>query len=175
MVEHNHNTETKEWIQAIIIAVILALLIRNFVVEVFQVDGESMFATLHDGDRLAVNKFIYKIRTPRKGEIIVFKYPSNPKYDYIKRVIAVEGDVVEIKDGIVFVNDVALNEEYILCNTNGSFGPEKIPKNHLFVLGDNRNNSRDSRFPSVGHIPLANVKGKAICIIWPLGRLGVVN
>ncbi|HHU69756.1 MAG TPA: signal peptidase I [Thermoanaerobacterales bacterium] len=172
---NSQNTEMKEWIQAIIIAIILALLIRNFVVEIFQVEGESMFSTLHDGDRLAVNKFIYRIRPPKKGEIIVFRYPSNPKLDYIKRVIAVGGDIVEIRDGKVFINEEEIEEDYIFGDTYGSFGPEKVPENHFFVLGDNRNNSRDSRFPSVGYIPFKNIKGKAVLIIWPFARLGLIS
>ena len=175
MIGNSQDTEIKEWIQAIIVAIILALLIRSFVVEIFQVEGESMFSTLYDGDRLAVNKFIYMIKSPEKGEIIVFKYPSNPKLDYIKRVIAVEGDMVEINEGKVIINEEVIEENYIFGDTYGSFGPEKVPEKHLFVLGDNRDNSRDSRFPSVGYIPYGNIKGKAVLIIWPISRWRLIN
>ncbi|MDI3540561.1 MAG: signal peptidase [Thermosediminibacterales bacterium] len=169
------KSEVFEWLQAILIAVILALFIRAFVVEIFQVEGESMFPTLYDGERLAVNKFIYRIGSPQKGDIIVFKYPSDPRLDYIKRVIAVEGDTIEIKEGRVIVNGQVMKEEYIQGETPGNFGPEKVPENHVFVLGDNRKNSKDSRFPSVGYIPFRNLKGKAFFVIWPINRWRMLN
>ncbi|MDI3534736.1 MAG: signal peptidase [Thermosediminibacterales bacterium] len=174
MYQKNKN-ELLEWIQAIVVAIILALIIKTFVIETFLVDGESMLPTLHNADRLIVNKFIYHFKKPETGNIIVFKYPADPKSDFIKRVIAVEGQTVEIKNGKVFIDNEPLNEEYLNESTPGKFGPAKVPENHIFVLGDNRDNSRDSRFPDVGFVPLENVKGEAIFRIWPLSRFGLVK
>lgn len=167
--------EIKEWIEAIVIAIILAMLIKTFVIEIFEVEGHSMYPTLKDGERLVVNKFVYRFSEPERGDIIIFKYPGDPHYDYIKRVIGIENDVVEIKDGKVYLNDKVLEENYISEPTPGNFGPEKVPEDHYFVLGDNRNNSKDSRFPSVGFVPDENLKGKAVFIIWPLNQLGPIK
>lgn len=174
-VNEKAKKEIIEWIEAIVIAVLLALVIKTFVIEIFQVEGHSMYPTLEDGERLVVNKFIYRFKKPQRGDIIIFKYPADPDYDYIKRVIAVENDVIEIKNGKVYLNNKLLQEDYIKEPTPGRFGPEKVPEDHFFVLGDNRNNSKDSRFPSVGFVPYENLKGKAIFVIWPLDKIGPIN
>ena len=130
-----------------------------------------MRPTLINGERLVVNKFIYRFQQPTKGEVIVFRYPRDPSRDFIKRVIAVAGDTIEIKDGRVFVNGQLQNEEYILEKTRGSYPLSTVPEGHIFVMGDNRNNSEDSRFRDVGFVSLDMVKGKAIMVFWPLDQL----
>ncbi len=159
--------EAKDWIISIVVAVVLAFIIRQFVVELYIVDGPSMRPTLQSQERLVVNKFIYQFREPQKGEILVFQYPRDPKRDFIKRVIATAGDTVEIKDGRVFVNDQLLNEDYILEKTKSEYPKSTVPNGTIFVMGDNRNNSEDSRFADVGFVPLNLVKGKAILVFWP--------
>jgi len=159
--------ELKEWIISISAAIILALLIRTFIVELYVVDGPSMRPTLQHDERLVVNKFIYRVRDPIKGEILIFRYPRDPSRDFIKRVIATAGDTIEIKEGRVYVNDQLQREDYILEKTRTEYPKVTIPEGTVFVMGDNRNNSEDSRFSDVGFVPLDLIKGKAILIFWP--------
>ena len=176
----------REYIEAILIALILALFIRTFVVQAFKIPSGSMLDTLLIGDHILVSKFIYGIKMPftgkvlvplkcpQRGDIVVFKYPQDPKLDYIRRVIATAGDTVEIRDRQVFINGVVPEKRYgefrdphILPPSEGprdNFGPVTVPEGHLFVMGDNRDNSYDSRF--WGFVDLEAVKGKAFIIYW---------
>ena len=163
--------ETKDWVISIIAAVVMALLIRTFIVELYIVDGPSMKPTLQDEERLIVSKFIYRWRNPEKGEIVIFKYPRDPSRDFIKRVIATAGDTIEIKEGHVYVNDQMLQEDYILEKTRTEYPKVTIPEGTVFVMGDNRNNSDDSRFADVGFVPLDLIKGKAMIVFWPLDKI----
>ena len=163
--------EAKDWVISIVAAVVMALLIRTFIVELYIVDGPSMRPTLQHEERLVVNKFIYKLRNPEKGEILIFKYPRDTSRDFIKRVIAVSGDTIEIKEGRVYVNDQMLKEDYILEKTRTEYPKVTIPEGTVFVMGDNRNNSDDSRFADVGFVPLDLIKGKAVVVFWPLDNI----
>ena len=175
-----------EYVEAIVTALILALLIRTFVVQAFKIPSGSMIPTLLIGDHILVNKFLYgttipftdkKIlifRNPEKEDIIVFKYPRNPDKDFIKRVMATEGDVIEEKNKVIYLNGKALTEPYIqhvdhnltfnAMDPRDNFGPIKVPKNKLFVMGDNRDQSYDSRY--WGFVDLSEVRGKAFIIYW---------
>lgn len=166
--EKSNLREAIDWIVSIVVAVIIALLIRNYVVELYKVDGPSMRPTLQNEERLVVNRFIYRFHPPQPGDIIVFKFPADPSRNFIKRVIAVPGDTVEIKDNKVYVNDVVQNEPYILSTTELGFPKSTVPPDTVFVLGDNRNNSEDSRFKDVGFVPYDMIKGKAELIFWPI-------
>lgn len=163
--------EAKDWIVSIAAAIAVALLIRTFIVELYVVDGPSMRPTLQHEERLVVNKFIYYFRDPQKGEVVIFRYPRDPSRDFIKRVIATAGDTIEIKDGRVYVNDQLLREDYILEKTRTEYPKVTIPEGTIFVMGDNRNNSEDSRFPDVGFVPLKLVKGEAVLVFWPVDEL----
>ncbi|MCI6159229.1 MAG: signal peptidase I [Selenomonadaceae bacterium] len=163
--------EAKDWILSILVAVVLAFIIRQFVVELYIVDGPSMRPTLQSQERLVVNKFLYSFRNPQRGEIVVFQYPMDPSRDFIKRVIAVPGDTVEIKDSKVYVNDQQLQEDYILEPTKSEYPKATVPAGTLFVMGDNRNNSEDSRFADVGFVPYRLIKGKACFVFWPLSQM----
>lgn len=163
--------EIKDWVISILIAVVLAFFIRYYIVELYMVEGPSMRPTLLNGERLVVNKFIYRFKTPQRGDVLVFRYPKDPSRDFIKRVIAVPGDTIEMKDGRIFLNSQLQNEGYILERTRGSFPLKTVPEGHLFVMGDNRNNSEDSRFSDVGFVPYELVKGKAVVVFWPLDQL----
>ncbi|EGO63123.1 signal peptidase I [Acetonema longum] len=163
--------EVKDWLISILIAVVLAFFIRSFIVELYMVEGPSMRPTLVNSERLVVNKFIYRFKEPQRGEVIVFRYPRDPSRDFIKRVIGVAGDKIEIRDGQVFLNGQLQNENYILERTRGSYPLVTIPQGHIFVMGDNRNNSEDSRFRDVGFVPLDLVKGKAMVVFWPLDHM----
>ena len=166
--------ELKSWIVSITSAVLVAVLIRYFIVELYVVDGPSMQPTLQDGERLVVNKFIYHWRDPMRSEVVIFRYPRDHSRDFIKRVIAVGGDTIEIKDGHVFVNDALVNEDYIAEKTRTEYPKQTVPEGTLFVCGANRRNSLDSRFPDVGFVPLELVKGKAALIFWPIDDLAAL-
>ena len=176
----------REYSEAIIIAVLLALFIRAFVVQAFKIPSGSMKSTLLVGDHILVNKFIYGIRLPivnkelihikdpKRFDIVVFQYPVDPTKDFIKRVIGLPGDTVQIKDKQVYVNNQLLNESYITHSDNkilpanisprDNMAPIVVPPNSLFVMGDNRDESYDSRF--TGCIQEAAVKGTAKSIYW---------
>lgn len=159
----------RELIETVILALIVALVIRTFVVEVYRVDGSSMENTLHTEERVLVNKFIYLIREPSYGEIIVFQYPRQPERDFIKRVVAVAGDTVELRAGQVYVNEKLYPEVTTVRMTDQDMQAKVVPDGSVWVLGDNRNNSEDSRI--FGQVPLKNIRGLAMARIWPLNRL----
>ena len=167
--------EVKDWLVSIAIAVVLALFIRFFIVELYVVEGPSMRPTLQSGERLVVNKFIYRIEDPKRNDILVFRFPRDPSRDFIKRVIAVPDDTIEIKDGRVFVNDILLNEPYILEKTRTEYPKVTVPKGTVFVMGDNRNNSEDSRFSDVGFVPFELIKGKALLVFWPFSEFKTLH
>ena len=169
--ESSLGSEIKDWVISIVIAVVLALFIRHFVVELYLVDGPSMRPTLVNSERLVVNKFIYHFKQPERGDVLVFRYPRDPSRDFIKRVIAVAGDTIEIKDGRVFLNGQLQNEPYILEKTRSSYSLATVPEGTIFVMGDNRNNSEDSRFKDVGFVPFDLIKGKAVMVFWPLDQM----
>ncbi|BBB93212.1 MAG TPA: signal peptidase I [Methylomusa anaerophila] len=163
--------EIKDWVISILIAVVLAFFIRYYIVELYMVEGPSMRPTLVNGERLIVNKFIYRFKSPGKGEVVVFRYPRDPSRDFIKRVIAIPGDTIEIKDGRVFVNGQLQNETYILERTRDPYPLATVPEGQIFVMGDNRNNSEDSRSKNVGFVPVELLKGKAVTVFWPLDHI----
>ena len=164
----------REVIETVLIAVVLAFVIRGFVVETFVVVGPSMEPTLHDAERLFVNKIVYRLHDPRRQDIVVFGYPRDPNRDFIKRVIGLPGDTVEMRDGRVYINGDFLEESYIAFpDHHSTTGPIEVPEGHVFVLGDNRRNSEDSRY--FGPVPLANIRGKAFLLYWPLSRFGLAR
>ncbi|MCH3964004.1 MAG: signal peptidase I [Clostridium sp.] len=158
--------------KSILIAVVAAFLIITFVFETVSVDGHSMDPTLNNGDRLIVEKVSYYFRDPKPGDIVVIKYPADPSEKFIKRVIAVGGDRVKIQNGKLYINDKIKNEPYILETMIGDFGEVTVPDNTIFVLGDNRNNSRDSRFQDVGFVKYKLVVGRAAFRIYPFNKMG---
>ena len=184
--KQKNKSTLREYTEAIVIALVLALFIRTFIVQAFKIPSGSMLPTLQIGDHLLVNKFIYgiklpfsgkilvPIKNPAPGDIVVFKFPKNPKLDYIKRVIAVAGDTVMIRNKKIFVNGHPLADTHgvytdprILpgdVSPRDNFGPVKVPAHHIFVMGDNRDNSYDGRF--WGFVDLNAVRGKAFILYW---------
>lgn len=176
----------RENIEAILVAIVLALFIRTFIIQAFKIPSGSMKQTLQIGDHILVNKFIYgikmpflmttivPIKNPERGDIVVFKFPEDPDKDFIKRVIGIAGDVVECRDKQVYINHKRLNHDYgIHTDSNiisggvqprDNFGPVVVPENSLFVMGDNRDQSYDSRF--WGFVGLKALRGKALIIYW---------
>lgn len=178
------KSSLRENIEAIVIAVIIAMFIRTFIIQAFKIPSGSMLETLQIGDHILVNKFIYGVKIPftdgkeifsgkdpQKGDVIVFKYPQDPSLDYIKRVVATAGDTLEIKNKQLYVNDVLVDDAAYAVHKDPYLRYERdelpkitIPENKLFVMGDNRDNSHDSRF--WGFVDLSAVRGKALIIYW---------
>jgi signal peptidase I len=176
----------REYFEAICIAILLALFIRTFIVQAFKIPSGSMLPTLLIGDHLLVNKFIYGIRVPftgkilipivdpSKGDVVVFKFPKDRSVDYIKRVVGTPGDTVEIKNKKVFVNGIAVDDPHAHVSSpaildaqsspRDNFGPILVPENRIFVMGDNRDNSYDSRF--WGFVDQKDILGKAFILYW---------
>ena len=178
----------REYFESIVIAVILALFIRTWIVQAFKIPTGSMEKSLLIGDHLLVNKFVFgptstlfeQVVTPTKavqrGDILVFKYPQEPERDFIKRVIGLPGETLEVRRKQLYIDGVRLNEPYlqdrmpvlepgfIALDRRDNFGPVAVPADHYFMMGDNRDNSEDSRF--WGPLPHAYVKGKAMIIYW---------
>lgn len=172
------KNEIWEWTRALGIAIVLAFLIRTFLFAPFIVEGESMETTLHNNEKLVVNKAIYYMGDPKPGDIIVFH--AEATRDYIKRVIAVPGDTVEAKGDQLFVNGKLVEEPYLAQHKEAwkkeggtvftsDFPPVKVPAGHIFVMGDNRPNSRDSRM--IGPVAVSTVVGRAEFTFWPLADM----
>ncbi len=152
-------------------AFILALLIQQFVVKPFYIPSESMENTLVKGDRVLVNRFVYRFTELKPGDVVVFHPPSSPKEDYIKRVVAVAGDTVEVRDGGLYVNGVAKNESYLKEQfIEGAYPEKKVPPDTFWAMGDNRNQSGDSRV--FGPVEVNKILGKAFMIYWPVTKIG---
>jgi len=188
MAEKKTKSSLRENTEAVIIAIVIAMFIRTFIVQAFKIPSGSMLETLQIGDQILVNKFIYgvkipftdgktliPVKEPVKGDIVVFKYPEDPSKDFIKRVIATGGDTVEIINKRLYVNDkLVTGEKYAVYKTNiiypgnvttrDNLKKIKVPDNKLFVMGDNRDNSHDSRF--WGFVDLTAVRGEAFIIYW---------
>lgn len=163
----------KDFWQAVVIAFLLAVGIRFFLFEPFVIPSGSMEPTLQPGDRIIVEKVSYRFREPRRGEIVVFKYPLNPDLTYVKRLIALGNERIEINGNHLYINAQRLGEPYLSPGTyTGDFGPEKVPPGHFFVMGDNRSDSCDSRF--WGPFPQENLVGRAVLIFWPPHRIGFI-
>jgi signal peptidase I len=162
------------YVSTIVFAVCLALLVRTFVIQAFKIPSGTMKQSILVGDHILVNKFIYAFKEPQKGDIIVFKYPVKPEKDFIKRVVGLPEDTIEGRDKIIYVNNEPLEEPYAVhtdphiypkeMQTRDNFGPITVPENALFVMGDNRDHSYDSRF--WGFVDHKDIKGKAFFIYW---------
>jgi signal peptidase I len=157
------------------IAVVVCVLLITYVVQAFKVQGTSMSPELKDGERILVNKFLYYFGVIERGDVVVFWYPEDPQLSFIKRVVALPGETVEIRSGKVFVNDMPLDEPYVSAANADlrSFPRLDVRPGHFFVLGDNRKGSNDSR--SWGLVPERYIYGKAFLRIWPPREAGVVE
>ena len=185
------KSQLRETVEAIVVAFLIAIVIRTFVIQAFKIPSGSMIPTLLIGDHLLVNKFLLGtpvdvpftdihlfmmpgLRKPQRGDVIVFKYPEDPTRDFIKRVIGVEGDVIESKNKILYVNGRERVEPYVQhvdgsvkpagMDRRDNFGPVHVLKDSVFVMGDNRDQSYDSRF--WGFVNKSQIKGKAIILYW---------
>ncbi len=173
--KRRRKSKLREYIEVIVISVILALIVRTYIVQAFRIPSGSMEDTLLVGDFLLVSKFIYRFTDPKPGHIVVFKYPLDPRRDFIKRCVATEGQTVQIVDKTLYVNGKPVPNpplsKFIDPRTyaagfsaRDNYGPVKVPVGHIFVMGDNRDNSRDSRY--WGFLNEKLIKGKAFIIYW---------
>jgi signal peptidase I len=167
--------EIIEILKSVVIAVIAAVLIMTFVFQTVSVDGYSMNPTLNNKDRLIIEKVTYYFHAPMPGDIVVIKYPADPTQKFIKRVVAVAGDKVKIENNTLYINDKSKEENYILEHKMDDFSEVTVPSGTIFVLGDNRNNSRDSRFPDVGFVDTKLVVGKAVFRLYPFNNIGILK
>ena len=190
--EKKHRSFFKEWVEPFLIAAVVALFIRQFAAEAFKIPSGSMIPTLEIGDHLLVNKFMYAptassverallpIGRIRRGDVLVFKYPVEPDRDYIKRVIGLPGETLQLKEKKIYIDGKPLDEPYVhfleeprgnsdlsevtSSDVRENYGPVTVPPNQYFMMGDNRDNSADSRY--WGFMPRDYVKGKALLIYW---------
>lgn len=171
----------KNWGEPFVVAAILAILIRTFLLGPYKIPTGSMRPTFLEGDRIFVDKVSYRFHEPEAGDIIVFKYPFDKKKDYVKRLVGEPGDKILIKEGKLTINDELVNtppfSNYYYYNVNdweyGKAEPIEVPENHYFVLGDNSAQSSDSR--RWGFVPKENIVGKTLCIWWPPNRVKLVE
>jgi len=176
----------REYAESIVFALLLALFIRSFIVQAFKIPSGSMIPTLQIGDHILVNKLSYGIRSPfwdlfllsfkkpQRGDVVVFIFPEDRSKDFIKRVIGIEGDMVEIREKRVYINGKPLEDPHAHIegdapergplNVRDNYGPKQVPENYIFVMGDNRDRSYDSRY--WGYVNLDDVKGRAFMIYW---------
>ncbi len=161
----------RELIETLLLTLVIFLLIR-FAVQNFRIEGFSMEPNFHDGQFLLVNKIIYMFHPAERGDVVIFRYPNNPSRDFIKRIIGLPGDKLEIVNGRVIINGDLLNETYPLNAGTYSYGPTTVGPGEYFVLGDNRNNSSDSH--SWGLLPAKDIIGKAWVSYWPPQMMGLV-
>jgi signal peptidase I len=186
------RSTVREWAESIVIAFVLAMIIRTFVVQAFKIPTGSMRMTLIEGDAILVNKFIYGVkipftdirfpafREPQRGDVIVFIFPGDTKKDFIKRLVGLPGETIEIKNGNVYVNDKPVTDPvldskyYYNRGDYGDLGKKvTVPEDSFFVLGDNSASSQDSRF--WGFVPRKNLVGKAMVIYWPITRIRLIK
>ena len=179
------KSTTREYFESIVIAVILALFVRTWVIQAFKIPTGSMEQNLLIGDHLLVNKFVYapaataaeRMLLPvgeyQRGDVLVLKYPEDPERDFIKRLIGLPGETIELRQSGVFINGEPISEPYLDAmrqgghmppDIRGTFGPQVVPEGHLFMMGDNRGDSQDSRY--WGPLPVGYVKGKAFVLYW---------
>ena len=182
----------RDWVESILVAFILAMVIRAFIVQAFKIPTGSMRMTLIEGDLILVNKFIYganvpftnfrlpAVHQPKRGDVVVFIYPEDKKKDFIKRLVALPGETIEIKGGSIYINDKPVTEAIfnrIYYFNKGDFGSQGqkivVPNDCYFVLGDNSASSKDSRY--WGFVPKENLLGQAMVIYWPLPRIRVIR
>ena len=170
----------REWVETIVIALALAMIVRTFVVAAFKIPTGSMKPTLLEGDKIFVNKFIYRFKPVERGDVIVFKYPEDPKKDYVKRLVGLSGETIEIKEGRIYIDDKEIDTpsiKNVYYRNSGDYGEKdiktKVPQDCFFVLGDNSANSRDSRY--WGFVPKKYLVGKAFVIWWPPNRIRLIK
>ena len=173
--ESKKKSTFREYYEALLIAVIFVNFARIFAFQAFKIPTGSMEDNLKVGDHIIVNKFIYRFHSIERGDVVVFWYPKDPSVSFIKRVVAVPGDTVELRRGALYVNNVRVDEPYLIpqFNDGESHSPVDVPKGYYYVLGDHRNSSNDSR--TWGEVPEKYIYGKAFFRFWPPSKFGLIH
>lgn len=169
--------ELFQWVAAIVAAVLIALAIDNFVIVNAQIPSGSMENTIMTGDRVIGNRFAYSFSDPQRFDIIIFRYPDDESQLFIKRIIGLPGETVEIRDGKIYLNgsDEPLEDVQTKETMVGSFGPYTVPESSYFVMGDNRNDSKDSRYWTNTFVTKDEILGKAIFRYWPISEFKILE
>jgi len=170
----------REYVEALVIAVVLALFIITFIAQSFLVQGSSMEPSLFHGQRLLVDKLTYRFTDPKRGDVVVFRYPADRRRKFIKRIVGLPGDEVTIRGGFLYINGERIEEPFVNGPTYGpygspSFGPVVVPDDSYFMLGDNRRNSDDSRYSDVGFVHRSDIVGAARFVYWPITQMQVLR
>ena len=167
--------EFRGWVKDILLAIVISFLMVVFLYQPVKVEGTSMQPELLDQERIFVNKFVYHFEGIQRGDIVVFWYPKDPSKSFIKRVVGVPGDVVQIKDGQVYINETLFQERYVPTGYQDldSYAPIRVKEGYYYVLGDHRNASNDSR--SWGLVPRKYIYGKAVFRYWPVDKAGFLD
>lgn len=179
MKEKKIKKEASDWFKSLVWAVAIAVIVRVFLIGNFKIPTTSMVPTLQVGDRLLSNNIIFKIRQPKRGEVVIFKYPEDPRRDFVKRMVGLPGESLLIRDGDIYINGEKVKVSFykdIYYYAEGYYGnlnDVKIPDSSYYVLGDNSINSKDSRY--WGFVPAKSMVGKAIFIYWPPWRMGFIR
>ena len=167
--------EIMEWVKSIAVALVIVLIVRTFLFTMIRVDGESMLETLQNGDRLAATIIDGKLFGYNRGDVVICIYPGADHY-CVKRVIGLPGDTVEVREGVFYINGKALDERAYWNDTIiGDMAPVTVGARQVFVVGDNRNGSKDSRNPSVGCIPYAKVVGRVVAVVYPFDQFESIS
>ena len=164
-----------ELLHDLAVAVLFCFFLVQFVGQAFSVKGTSMLPLLEDGEKIIVNKLVYRFRPIGRGDVVVFWYPGDPSVSFIKRVVGLPGDIVEMRQGLLFVNDKLVDEPYLspALRDHDSYKPVEVKKGYYYVLGDHRNSSNDSR--SWGEVPEKYIYGRAEARFWPWAKIGVIR
>ena len=163
--------EIFEWIMVFVVAAALAFAVRTFIFEPVRVDGSSMLNTLTDGEYMIATKFHYLLGDPERFDIVICDYPNTSDGMYrVKRVIGLPDETIELRAGQLYVDGVHIEQDFDMTPNETYFGPYTVPPGHYFVMGDNRNNSKDSRSPMVGPLKRSMIKGHVRCVVFPFGH-----
>jgi len=168
---HKWKPVLREIIDTALLMLLIYVVTRTLV-QTFRIEGISMEPSLHDGQYLIINKLVYHLHAPNRGDVVVFHYPKNPSRDFIKRIIGLPGEKVQVRGERIFINDEEIEEPYALHRGNYTWGPQVLGEDEYFVLGDNRNSSSDSH--TWGPVPTQAIIGKAWISYWPPQHLGLV-
>ena len=168
--------EIFEWVMVIVVAAALAFVVRTFIFEPVRVDGSSMLNTLTNNDFMIATKYDYLMGDPERFDVVICDYPNTSDGKYrVKRVIGLPGDTVELVAGELYINGEHVEQDFDMTDNQAYFGPYVVPEDHYFVMGDNRNNSKDSRSAMVGALPRSMIRGHVRVVVFPFGHAGTVE